>query len=125
VQTIPVNKSHLSDTMKLLSVTDCVVGIEEGTLQVLAMAMGIPCVMVDGFKYKEYGGVDYSSVEMIKTKGVRRVNLSELEKTIDEELANPNTLQNERSQIVKDELWDGQTNPIDNIVNVIKEVCNA
>ena len=125
VQTSPVNKSHLSDTMKLLSAVDCVVGIEEGTLQLLAMAMGIPCVMVDGFKYTEYGGIDYSSVEMIKTKGVRRVNLPELEKTIDEELVNPNALQQERSQIVKDELWDGQTNPVDNIVNVIKEVSNA
>lgn len=124
VQTLPVNKSHISDTVKLLSVTDCVVGIEEGTFQLLAMAMGIPCVMVDGFKYREYGGIDYSSVEMIKTNAVRRVELSQLEKTIDEELTNPDALSIEREKVVQDELWDGESNPIDNIINVIKEVFN-
>jgi hypothetical protein len=78
--------------------------------------------MVDGFKYKEYGGIDYSSVEMVKTKGVRRVELSEIEKTIDEELTNPDALKSEREQVVRDELWDGKTDPITNIINVVKEI---
>jgi hypothetical protein len=81
--------------------------------------------MVDGFKYKNYGGIDYSSVEMVKTKGVRRVELSEVEKTIDEELANPDSLKTEREKVVKDELWDGETDPITNIINVVKGVING
>lgn len=125
ISTVQVNKTHLADCVSLLSVSDCVVGMEEGTFQLLAMAMGIPCVMVDGFKYKEYGGIDYSSVEMVKTKGVRRVNLSELEKAIDEELANPDALKSERNKVVNSELWDGKTDPITNIVNVIKGVTNG
>ena len=122
VSTIPVNKTHLEDCVRILQMTDCVVGIEEGTFQLLAMAMDIPIVMVDGFKYTIYGDIDYSSVEMIKTNGVRRVKLSEIEKTIDRELVNPNALKKERERVVKDELWDGEENPIDNIIKVIEEV---
>jgi len=122
VQTLQKNKVHLNDVINLLSVTDCVVGIEEGTFQLLAMAMGIPSVMVEGFSYKDLGGVDYSSVDMIKTKAARRVELSEIEKIIDEELANPDGLKEEREKILKDEFWDGVSNPIDNIINVIKEI---
>lgn len=125
VQTLPSNRTHLSDTMKLLSVTDCVVGIEEGTFQLLAMAIGIPVVMVDGFKYKIYGDVDYSSVEMIKTDAVRRVDSSELEKAIDEELNNPDALKAERDRVVREELWDTKTNPTDNIEKVIREFENG
>ena len=122
ISTVQVNKTHLPDCISLLQVTDCVVGMEEGPFQLLAMAMGVPCVMVDGFKYKNYGGIDYSSVEMVKTKGVRRVELSEIEKTIDEELTNPDALKSEREQVVRDELWDGKTDPITNIINVVKEI---
>ncbi len=125
ISTIVINRTHLPDCINLLTVTDCVVGMEEGTFQLLAMAMGIPCVMVDGFKYREYGGIDYSSVEMVKTRGVRRVELSEIEKTIDEELVNPDALKSEREQVVRDELWDGKTDPITNIINVVKGITNG
>jgi hypothetical protein len=122
VQTSQGNTQHLVFAIRLLQMSDCVVGIEEGTFQLLAMAMDIPVVMVDGFKYKEYGGIDYSSVEMVKTTGVRRVDLSDVEKTIDEELANPEHLNKERERVVREELYDGSLDPIDNIVNVIKGV---
>jgi hypothetical protein len=59
---------------------------------------------------------------MVKTKGVRRVELSEIEKTIDEELTNSDALKSEREQVVRDELWDGKTDPITNIINVVKEI---
>jgi hypothetical protein len=62
---------------------------------------------------------------MVKTKGVRRVELSEVERAIDEELANPDSLKTEREKVVKDELWDGKTDPITNIVNVVKEITNG
>jgi len=120
ISTMQINKTHLKDCCELLSVVDCVVALEEGTLPLLAMAMGIPVVIVDGFKYREYGGIDYSSVEMVKTKGVRRVELSEVERAINEELANPDSLKTEREEVVKDELWDGKTDPIKNIINVVK-----
>lgn len=122
VHTIQINKTHIEDCTSLLSLTDCVVGIEEGTFQLLAMAMDIPCVMVDGFKYREYGGVDYSSVEMIKTNSVRRVDPLDLETAIDDALTYPETLRAERKQVVENEFWDGVSDPIVNIENVVKEV---
>jgi len=125
VQTLQINKTHIEDIIRVLSLTDCVVGIEEGTFQLLAMAMNVPCIMVDGFKYREYGGIDYSSVEMIKTNSVRRVELSKIEDAIDEELKNPDVLKTEREQIVKDEFWDGVSDPIANIEKVIRETYNA
>ncbi len=124
VNTMPNNKTHLMDTIQLLSMSDCVVGIEEGTFQLLAMAMNIPIVMVDGFKYKNYGGVDYSTVEMVKTPAVKRVNLPDLEQAIDEELNNPENLAKERLKIVREELWNEETEPIEIIVQVIKETIN-
>ncbi|MBF9682924.1 hypothetical protein IAI36_11615, partial [Streptococcus pseudopneumoniae] len=57
--------------------------------------------------------------------GVRRVELSDIEKTIDEELANPDALKKEREKVVSEELCDGSSNPVDNIVNVIKGELNG
>ncbi len=125
IQTHQINKTHLEDCIRVLSFTDCVVGIEEGTFQLLAMAMGVPCISVDGFKYRWYGGIDYSSVEMIKTNSTRRVELSKIEEAIEEELNNPDALKSERERVLKEEFWDGTSNAIANIENVIKEVLNA
>ena len=125
VPTIQINKTHINDCIHLLSLTDCVVGLEEGTFQLLAMAMGVPCVMVDGFKYREYGNIDYSSVEMVKTDSASRVGLDGLEEAIDKQLANPEQLKSQMEQVVKDELWDGKTDPIENIINVVKGEING
>ena len=125
VPTVQINKTHITDCIHLISLVDCVVGLEEGTFQLLAMAMGIPCVMVDGFKYREYGNIDYSSVEMVKTEGVRRVKLSDVEQAIDDELTDPDALKSQREQVVRDEFWDGKTDPIENIINVVKGITNG
>jgi hypothetical protein len=125
VPTVQINKTHIKDCIHLLSLTDCVVGIEEGTFQLLAMAMGVPCVMVDGFKYREYGNIDYSSVEMVKTDSAIRVKLDGLEQAIDEQLNNPEQLKSQMERVVKDELWDGVSDPIENIINVVKGFKNG
>jgi len=123
VSTTTVNKTHVIDSIKVLQMMDCVVGIEEGTFQLLAMAMDIPVVMISGFKYREYGGIDYSSVEQVHTKASRWTDLAHLEKVIDYEMKYPERLRKQREQVVKEELWDGETNPTENIIKVIKEVC--
>jgi hypothetical protein len=125
VQTQQINRKHLEDCAALLTMIDCVVGVEEGTFPLLAMAMDIPCVMVDGFSYREYGDIDYSSVEMIKTNAVKRVKLEDVEAAIDQALAHPELLRQERKQVVNDEFWDGTGDPIVNIENVIKETYHA
>lgn len=125
IQTQQINKNHIQDCVRVLAMTDLVVGIEEGTFQLLAMAMGIPCISVNGFKYRWYGGIDYSSVEMIKTKSTRQVELSNIEQAIEEELKNPNALKEEREKVLKEEFWDGDCDPIANIEKVVKEVSNG
>jgi len=121
VLTHPRNKEHINHIYKLLSVTDCVIAMEEGTFPLLAMAMDIPVVMVEGFQYKTYGGTDYKECEMIKTDGVRYAKVEDLEQAINEELANPDRLKEQRKKVVERELGTNLGNPLDNVVKVIKE----
>ena len=125
LDTLQNNKEHIRDSIKLLQHTDCVVGMEEGTFQLLAMAMGIPVVMVEGFKYTNYGGIDYSQIEMIHTDAVRWTDLSNLEKVIDEELKSPDVLKVQREKVLKEEFGDLNSDPIQNIINVIEEIKNG
>lgn len=122
VSSLQHNKSHIDDCTKLLTMMDCVVGNEEGTFQLLAMAMDIPCVMVEGFSYKNYGGVDYTTIEVIKTDGTVWCDDKDLEKIIDQELNEPSRLKDKRKKVVEDEFGDVNSNPVQNIINVIKEV---
>lgn len=122
VKSLQINKTHVEDCVKLLTMTDCVVGIEEGTFQLLAMAMDIPCVMVEGFQYSLYGGIDYSSVEWIKTDAVDYANLDSLEEKIDYALSHPDHLRAKRAKVVAREFGSFACDPITNICNVIKEV---
>lgn len=114
--------THIDDCVRLLTQTDVVVGMEEGTFQLLAMAMGIPCVMVDGFIYDSYGGASYENLDIIKTDGVVYTTNEGLRSTIEQELSNPERLQEERKRVVAEELGDLTSNPDDNIIKVIKGV---
>jgi hypothetical protein len=51
--------------------------------------------------------------------------LDGLEEAIDKQLANPEQLKSQMEQVVKDELWDGKTDPIENIINVVKGEING
>ena len=59
---------------------------------------------------------------MVKTNAVRWAELSELESVIEYELAHPYELKEQRARVVKDELWDDNKLPTENIIKVIKEV---
>lgn len=125
VSTLQNNKSHIGDAINLLSHADCVVGHEEGTFQLLAMAMDIPIVMVEGFSYKNYGGIDYSSIELIRTDGVRWTDLEHLEETVLGELTNPDALSEQRKKVVAEEFGDTASDSVQNIIQVIEEVSNG
>ncbi|MFA5133103.1 MAG: hypothetical protein WC444_07290 [Candidatus Paceibacterota bacterium] len=121
VRTMQQNKTHVDDAIKLLTMTGCVVGMEEGTFQLLAMAMNIPIVMVEGFQYKNFGGIDYSQIELIRTDAVRWTDFSNIEKVVTEEFKNPDALKEQREKVVKEELGDLNSDPVLEIVKVIKE----
>jgi hypothetical protein len=124
-QTSPTNVAHIEQSVELLTQTDVVVCLEEGTFQVLVMAMDIPIIVVKGFTLTNYGGQDYSNREVVKTSGARWVDLADLEQAIDEELAHPESLAEERKKVVAREFGDISKNPDDNIIKVIKESING
>jgi len=124
VQTRPGEENHTEECVKLLAKTDVVVCVEEGTFQVLAMAMDIPIIVVKGFELLLYGGVDYSKGDRIAvhTEATEWVELSDLDNAIQRELDNPGRLSKERKEVIKREFGDISSNPDDNIANVIKEL---
>ncbi len=117
--------THIEDCVRLLTQTDLVVGMVEGTFQMLAMAMGIPVVVCKGWEFKEYGGKDYSNSEMIFTNGVVRCEVDDLRKTIEQELANPSRLAEERRKTLLGEFGDITTDPDKKIIEIIKETING
>ncbi len=117
--------THLEDSVKLLTQTDLVVGMVEGTFQMLAMAMGIPVVVCKGWEFKEYAGKDYSSSEMIFTNGVVRCEVEDLRKTIEQELSNPTRLAEERQKTLLGEFGDINSDPDSKIIETIKGVLNG
>jgi len=117
--------THIEDCVKLLSQTDVVVGMVEGTFQLLAMAMNIPVVICKGWEFKSYGGKDYSKSEMIVTDGVTYCDLGDLQQVIDKELVNPERLTENRKKVLLAEFGDITSDPESNIVKVIKELSNG
>lgn len=118
VKTSPINKSHIIDGIKLLSASSCVVGMEEGTYQLMASYYGIPTVIVDNFQYGTYGGVQNYSTESIHTDATAFCNLSSLRETIENELAHPEIRAEARLNVVREELGDPDSDPVENIIEV-------
>jgi hypothetical protein len=123
--TAPSQVTHIEDSVRLLTQTDVVVCLEEGTFQVLVMAMDVPIIVVNGFKLTNYGGVDYTEREVVKTNGTTWVDLCDVREAIEQELAHPDRLKKERAEVVKREFGDITQNPDDNIIKVIKESLNG
>lgn len=113
------NDPNLIDGMaELLANIDVMVCLEEGTMQLMAHALGIPVIVADIFRYENYGGCkDYDSVEKIKTSACYWTkNLSRLGNMIDHALSHPNELKRQREIVVEEEgalsLGDANANAI-------------
>jgi len=119
--TAPSQASHIENCVTMLAQTDVVVCLEEGTFQVLVMAMDVPVVVVKGFTLTNYGGVDYTDRDVVKTKGCEWVDFSNLESAIERELAEPSRLAEERAEVVRREFGDITVDHNDKIIEVIKE----
>lgn len=96
------NSPYLIDQIaELLTNIDIVVGLEEGTLQLLACALDIPCLTVDIFKYGNYGGCEnYDRVEKIKTNSCHyTTKLSKVGDILDNIIKNPQELKKAREDV--------------------------
>jgi hypothetical protein len=104
----------------LLRNVDLVVGVDEGTTELFAIAHGIPVIIVDGFEYRWAEGNCRAPV--IKTPGFRHVKLEELQDAVNETLANPKALEEERRYTAELELsLDSIKDPIGRLNEVLKK----
>ena len=113
--------NHIETTAELLSNTDAMVCLEEGTMQLLACALDIPVILVDIFKYGTYGGVqDYDRVEKIATEAVYRIaDVGALGRTLDHALAHPAERRKHRIATVEAEGAPQLGNASEQIVKVV------
>ena len=118
--------THLETLMKLLINSSCVVGMEEGTAQLLCAAIGTPCVIVDGFDYGDYGGVKDYKTELIHTEATAFCKLDDIEKTILHEINHKEARQKAREEVIRNEFDPyPDKDPIELIIDVASELAEG
>lgn len=127
VKTTVTHAKHLETSSLILNNCDCVVGLEEGTFQLMATAMGIPTVNVDGFRYLSYGGVDnYDRMEVIRTDATAHCDLKDLRQTIEQETNNPDLRKDAREEVTRSEFDPyPDKDPIELIIDEACKLVNA
>lgn len=118
--------SHLKDSIAALASADCVVGLEEGTFQLMAAAMGVPSVIIDGFEYGSYGGVKDYKTEIIKSPASTFCSLDNLRETIEQEIEDRSLKGHLRKKVVENE-YDPfpDKDPIESIIDVASELAGG
>lgn len=113
------NIEHLEKSIKVLQNTSVMVGLEEGTQQLMASFLDIPTVIVEGFEYGSYGGIQDYKTELIRTDATAFCTLSNLRETIEQELTNPRLRQEARREVVRREFDPyPDKDPIETIIDV-------
>jgi len=113
---------HLEICADVLSKADLVVGLTEGTFELMAMVLDIPIVMADIWKPKIcMGDMRYLNIKQTYTIGSKKVqDLSKLEQVIRQQLKNPDEFKEKRKQVTIIEGGVNIENPLERIVDVIK-----
>lgn len=126
IKTTVTHSAHLETSSLILNNTDCAVGLEEGTFQLMATAMGIPTVIVDGFEYGSYGGVKNYTTEKIRTDATAFCSLKDLRQTIENEMNNPEQRKDARERVTQDEFDPyPDKDPIELILDTASELVGA
>ena len=117
------NPDHLEICADVLSKADIVVGITEGTFELMAMILDIPVVMADIWEPKVcMGDSRYLGVKQLYTIGSKKIQqLSNLEKAIRDQLKNPDELKDKRKQVTISMGGIDIKNPLERIIKVIKD----
>lgn len=104
IQSFRDTKEHLKICAEVLSTADLVVGISESTFELMAQAMDIPVVIMEEWTPKAFGGdMRYITYRRVISPAAKRATIKTLNKTIIQQLANPNELKEERVRVVLDE----------------------
>mgnify|MGYP001590393976 FL=1 len=118
------SKDHIDTLVSLLADIDLVVCLEDGTIQLLAYAMGIPVILCDIFRYGRYGGVDnYDRVEKIISPAAYVCGLERLPYFMDYCFSHLNEKNNQKIQTVNEEMGgDIALKADENILGVVTEL---
>ena len=116
-------RNHLKECYRVLSDTDVVVTLGEGTFAALAYYMDIPVISTDEWEQKELLGKIYTKdifYEQV-SYACNVVPLNKLNETIMKEIKNPTSRQPERLKFLKEYCnYDGGS-ALENILKVIYE----
>ena len=117
---------HLENLVKLLINTKCLVGMEEGTAQLIAASLGTPCVVLDNFEYGSFGGVQDYKTEIIHSDATAFCELDNIEETIFDEINNKQLRQEAREKVVRSEFDPfPDKDPIELIIDVASDLCQG
>lgn len=115
------SEDHLRVCREVLSMADLVVGVSESTFELLAQAMDIPVVIMDEWQPKACNGDErYKTYRRVISQAAKRSSLKELNKTILQQLGNPDELRGMRRIVVEQE--GGPRNAIELIVKEIEDI---
>lgn len=111
---------HLSICAEVLSTADLVVGISESTFELMAQALDIPVVIMEGWIPKPFSGDPrYVNYRRVISKAAKRCQVDTLIATIKDQLRNPDELKEERRLVVIEE--GGPANALELIKKEINE----
>ena len=126
VKTNVCNVAHLENTIKVLQNTSMLVGVEEGTMQLMASYLDIPTLIVDGFEYGNYGGVEDYKTELIRSDATAFCTIDKLQETIEYELENKEKRQEARREVIRREFDPfPDKDPIETIIDVASNVLGS
>ena len=112
---------HFEIIADLLAKTDLVVGIMEGTFELLAQSLDIPIVIMKDWKPKPIGDDDrYLKYSKRLSVASKETTLKDLTSTIEQQLKNPDELKEQRRLEAINEGGINIENPLGNIMKVIK-----
>lgn len=104
VQSFRSKPDHLDIGTELLSKADLMVSISEGTYELLAEAMDVPVITVTDWEPKPFGGDNryMQGYRRVVSSATKTTTLENLRKTIEQQLANPDELKEERRKAAVD-----------------------
>lgn len=126
VRTRQNNVSHVENTMAMLSKTDFVIGLEEGTLHLMANALDIPTMVIRGFDYGKFGGVDNYKPELINSDATDFCEFDGIRETIARILEDVSSKKDARARVVREEFDPfPDQDPVENIIDVASELAGG
>jgi len=112
---------HLKICAEVLSTADVVVGIMEGTFELLAQVMDIPVIIADIWQPKSFRGNEgYKKYERMQSDAAKYVSLKGLQAEISQQIGNPEELKKQRQKVALNEAGLHIKDPLKEILKVIK-----